>query len=157
MDKKSLENSFKLYLSTTRGLAARTVKNYLSDFRHFWGWLILTTQTPIEPKDNLIARITPSLLSRYKSYLLTNDIAKSTVKRRLATVRIFCQFCLDQRWLKQNPALKLENPPSADAGEKEIHRLLSQFGAYLKKQRASKNTVKNYVADVRQYLLTINE
>ena len=156
MDKKSLENSFKLYLSTTRGLTARTVKNYLSDFRHFWSWLILATRT-IKPQKKIIAKITPLLLFRYKSYLLTNNIAKSTVKRRLATVRIFCQFCLDQRWLKQNPALRLENPPSANAREKEIHRLLSQFGAYLKKQRASKNTIKNYVADVRQYLLTINE
>ena len=161
MDTAQLENSFKLYLSITRGLSSRSVKNYLSDWRHFWQWLTLTLISRGKIKDRnfispnlILSSITPTILNRYKIYLSANNIAKSTVKRRLATVRIFCQFCLDQGWLRQNPALGLENPRFLEpetARNKEIDDLVSRFGLWLKQQGASKNTIKNYVADIRQY------
>jgi len=160
MTTAQLKKSFELYLSNTKRLSSRSVKNYLSDWHHFWQWLtlVLTSRNKIKNQnwtsaDLIINSITPSILNRYKIYLSTNNIAKSTVKRRLATVRIFCQFCLDQQWLKQNPALGLKNPSPIEPKEKEINDLLSKFGAYLKQHGASKNTIKNYVADVRAYLL----
>lgn len=167
MNTAQLEKSFKLYLSLTKKLSSRSVKNYLSDWRHFWQWLTLTliSQGKIGPQEaikseSVIPWLNVDLLDRYKIYLSANNIAQSTVKRRLATVRIFCQFCLDQGWLKQNPALFLENPrPGKEKTglEKEINDLLSRFGLWLKEQGASKNTIKNYVADVRKYLINQND
>ena len=158
MEYLDLENSFKLYLSKIRKVNPITIKNYLSDFRHFWQWLKLKTladenQTPSPLL--IVAKIDSQILENYKKYLSANKIAKSTVKRRLSTVRVFCQFCLNQRLVNRNPALGLTNPiKKIDRKEKEINDLISQFGAHLKSQGSSKNTIKNYVADIRQYLIT---
>jgi len=156
MNYLDLENSFKIYLSKVRKVNPRTIKNYLSDFRHFWQWLKLKSLA----KENqvlspllIITKIDFSVLENYKKYLSANKIAKSTTKRRLATIRVFCQFCLNQHWITKNPALGLTNPTNTTPKEKEINDLISKFGAYLKSQGSSKNTVKNYTADVRQYLL----
>ncbi len=137
-----------------------TVKNYLSDLRHFLGWteLELAAQShnplSLRSKNTIpISKISPALLQRYKTYLLANKIAKSTVNRRLATVRQFCQFCYDNGLSRQNPAQNLTNFAPRNSRDKEIHDLASQFGAWLKNQGASRNTIKNYTADVRQYLL----
>ncbi len=137
-----------------------TVKNYLSDLRHFLGWLTLEMAShqgrqALSPQENQInpAKITSALLLAYKNFLFANRIAKSTIHRRLATIRRFCQFCQDKGLSKQNPAVNLTNAPIYTSAEKEIHDLVSQFGAWLKENGASRNTIKNYTADVRQYLL----
>ncbi len=159
-----LERTFQLYLLKIRNLSPRSVKNYLSDFRQFWKWLLShssrllrdgeTTLSKWREQTFQIQSITPQLLSDYKNHLLTSNISKSTTKRKLATIRIFCQFCLNQNWMKKNPALELENPSRLGPKEKEVHDLLSKFGSYLKTENMSKNTIKNYIADARQYLVS---
>ena len=160
MNYLDLENSFRLYLSKVRTLNPITVKNYLSDFRHFWQWFrFKALGEKNEPKSPLlmIQKMDSSTLEGYKKYLFSNRIAKSTARRRLATVRIFCQFCLNQQWISRNPALELKNPVKINSKEKEINNLLSKFGSYLKNQGSSKNTVKNYIADTRQYLISCSK
>jgi len=142
---QTLITDFELYLRKTKKVSSSTIKNYRSDLRLFLSWL--------EKKRVKIKKITPSLLERYKNYLLTNNIAKNTLNRKLATVRVFCQFCHYNGLFRQNPAQKLANLSAEQPEEKKVHDLVSKFGAWLKKQRASHNTIKNYTADVRQYLL----
>jgi len=141
MDQKIIK-FFEIYLKTTKGLKALTIKNYRADLRHFLSWLPLKLEN-----------LTPNHLEDYKKYLLTNKMAKSTINRKLATVRSFCQFCTNKGLLKQNPAHNLTNSPFLRSEDKKIHDLVSKFGSFLKKNRASRNTIKNYTADVRQYLL----
>lgn len=145
MNVSDSEKQFKLYLKKTKELTGNTVRNYLSDFRCFCSWLKENGKIKIED-------ITPLLLIKYKTHLLTNRIAKATAKRRLSTIRIFCQFCLNQQLLKKNPALELENPSDISPQKKEINDWLSKFGAYLKTEGMTKNTIKNYVADIRGFL-----
>jgi site-specific recombinase XerD len=153
---------FKLYLTESKALSKITVKNYLSDLRHFLSWLDLKLQSrgKVSPKKGpsgsemiyKLQNITPQLLNGYKQYLLSNNIAKSTINRRLATVRLFCQFCYDEGLLEQNLARSLTNLSVERSTDEKVHDLVSRFGAYLKKQGASKSTIKNYTADVRSYL-----
>ncbi len=178
-----LEKSFRLYLKETKGLTKRTVKNYLSDYRHFWEWMVTVlgkgdearvgngnrsskfgtpnlTDTPNGHLNHnrrtinheFLINITPKLLKKYSAYLSSSDLAKSTVKRRLSTVRIFCQFLLDQNLIKSDPSIELENPSDTDPKEEKISQLTTDFRRHLKNQGASENTIKNYLADARSYL-----
>ena len=144
----NLEDQFKNYLLKTRGLSKRTVKNYLSDFNIFCDWLELAL-----PKTNKISqKITLNSLKRYRNYLSSSELAKSTVKRRLSTVRIFCQFLLSQGMIKTDPSIELENPSEDSPEDEKIDNLVTKFERYLDNQGLSKNTAKNYLADVKNYL-----
>ena len=161
--KEPILSLFKIYLTDTKKVKPNTVKNYLGDLRHFLSWLRFKTiqkrsrrlfffkKKPQERK--IIKEITPSALSEYKNFLLANKTAKSTINRKLAAIRVFCQFCYDNGLLEQNPAINLTNL-SAQNENKEIDRIVSRFGSWLKKHHASRNTIKNYTADIRQYLST---
>jgi integrase/recombinase XerD len=152
--KEILERNFKLYLLHSKNLTERTVKNYLVDFRHFIDWLKNSqgNLSQVEELGQIHQKITSKTLKKYQTYLSATDLAKSTVKRRLSTLRIFCQFLLDQNLIKTDPSFGLENPSETGPKQEKINQLTTKFERYLKSQDASQNTVKNYLADVKNYL-----
>jgi len=159
---------FKTYLTVTKKLTPVTIKNYLSDLRHFLVWL--EQNTPSNTKKVFVAlpempngkngkcemlNITSFTLLDYKNYLFAQKAAKSSINRRLAALRVFCQFCSDRGLLEQNPASDLANLSVERSEEQKINDLVSGFGTWLKKNHASRNTIKNYTADIKKYLATM--
>jgi len=133
--------NFEIYLNDIKNVSPGTIKNYRADIRHFFSWLnskkgqekekrlfFFKKFKKNQSKDKIVSRITPLLLSEYKNFLLANKNAKSTVNRKLATLRIFCQFCYNTGLLEQNPAQNLTNLTVKRSKEKEIHDLVSKFG-----------------------------
>ncbi|MEK7633882.1 MAG: phage integrase SAM-like domain-containing protein, partial [Patescibacteria group bacterium] len=107
----NLEAPFKQFLLAGNQKAV-SIKNYLSDVRHFFGWLILyfkSHKIQIESEVTITQFITTSVISEYKSYLESNNIPHKTTNRRLSTLRKFCSFCISQGWMKENPAKKISN------------------------------------------------
>ena len=165
-----LLGQFELYLTDTKGLRPASIKNYLSDLRSFFRWQN-TSQAPqnknrfrrvlpfFKTKKRLPRAALPSsvALQSYKDYLLSQKRAKSSINRRLASLRVFCQFCYDLGLSEQNPAQGLTNLSQSRSQEKKINDLVSRFGAHLKKEGASRNTIKNYTADVRRYLISVQD
>jgi len=92
------------------------------------------------------------LIENFKDYLSSKEIAKSTVKRKLATLRTFCQFCLNQKILTVDPSLQVRNPQKSVPVDQESNKIIDDFSAWLKANNRSKNTIKNYAADVKGYL-----
>jgi len=148
MNLPNLKQPFITYLETTRGLNPVSIKNYVSDFTQFAAWVEKTTG------DNSFdtSKIDYQLIENFKKQLLSKEIAKSTVKRKLATLRAFCQFCLNQKIITVDPSLPVRNPIKKTSELEKTKRLASSFSTWLKAQGASKNTVKNYIADVKSYL-----
>lgn len=118
MDKQynlyNFEASFKEYLiaGNTKPVS---IKNYLSDFRHFSGWLVFkfkvqnsnfkVFENPVE----FVSLINLSIIEEYKEYLASNNIPHKTINRRLSTIRKFCSFCISQGWIKENPGKQVQN------------------------------------------------
>lgn len=115
-----------------------TAKNYLSDLRHFLGWLMFTLKASPEhaqfvDKDDLPKLINEFLnwkiVESYKKYLQDNQIPIKTANRRLSTLRKFCSFCISQDWLKENPAKQTKN--LRHPRESEDLQVLNEFkGAF---------------------------
>src|SRR3989338_4772842 len=99
----NLEAPFKQYLLAVNHKSV-SIKNYLSDIRHFFGWMTLYSKSK-----QLISIIDEKSIIEYKSYLSENNIPHKTINRRLSTIRKFCSFCISQGWLKENPAKQISN------------------------------------------------
>ena len=107
----NLEAPFEEYLVAGNQKAV-SIKNYLSDVRHFFGWLILyfkSNKIQIESEATITQFITVKVISEYRSYLSENNIPHKTINRRLSTIRKFCSFCISQGWMKENPAKQILN------------------------------------------------
>ena len=107
----NFEAPFKKYLIAGNAKPV-SIKNYLSDFRHFAGWITNTQQNAVD-KDEEISSLqellTAGTIAEYKNYLTANHIPPKTINRRLSTMRKFCSFCITQGWIKENVAKKIGN------------------------------------------------
>jgi site-specific recombinase XerD len=155
MDKQynfyNFEASFKKFL-LAENVSPITLKNYLSDLRHFLGWTILKLK--VQNKKNFenlsplefLNQIDESLVEEYKNYLVVNSIPAKTINRRLSTLRKFFSFCISQGWLKENPAKKIQNL------KLKIDSIISSFALSLEKENLDQKTIKSYLEVVQQFL-----
>ncbi len=164
----NLEASFRQYL-LAGNITALTLKNYLSDFRHFAGWIhsqnrlvqfnqpqsiksVNTNLPNLTVSDDftqyLKQIVTFKTISNYKNYLVASDLPLKTINRRLSTLRKFCSFCISQGWLDENPAKKVRNVGTTIT-EKHI---LDQFHQDLIKQGVGSQIITNYLNDVQDFL-----
>jgi site-specific recombinase XerD len=155
MDKRynfyNFEASFKKFL-LAENVSPITLKNYLSDLRHFLGWTILKLKA--QNKKNFefssslefLNQIDESLVEEYKNYLVVNAIPAKTINRRLSTLRKFFSFCISQGWLKENPAKKIQNL------KLKIDSIISSFALSLEKENLDQKTIKSYLEIVREFL-----
>lgn len=127
----NLEAPFRTYLSA-ENISPISLKNYLSDLRHFLGWFqgeqrsssfsVHSSQNKAVVKEfnadsgvtqglqnDVLAAITPNMIAEYKSYLSANGVPTKTVNRRLSALRKFFTFAISQGWTKENPAKKINN------------------------------------------------
>lgn len=122
----NLEASFRQSL-IAENYSPVSIKNYLSDLRHFFGWL----NRPIST--NLVDLLSEEQLQNYKNYLEASFFPTKTINRRLSTIRKFCSLLIKQGLIKENPAKKLKNSsvnnnfrPIVDSYEKYLVNLATE-------------------------------
>jgi len=148
-----LENFFN-YLRS-KGISARTLKNYKSDLSHFTGWMIFQLRTLgilAEELQEAIPFFKPELSKKYKQYMLSNKIAHKTVNRRLTTLRHLARFLTKSQILDFNFTQGLSNLPKKFDPSLSYQTMVDEFQNYLKKEKVSPITVKNYLSDIRQFI-----
>lgn len=108
----NIEASFKQYINSgNKVLGINTVKNYISDLRHFLGWYQLTHK-PVNggnlPATNAsyFAKLDTTIINDYITYLQTSNNSPQTVKRRISSLSTFLKFALqagliEEHYLKQ--------------------------------------------------------
>mgnify|MGYP001582817281 FL=1 len=151
----NLPKIFEIHLKT-KGSSKPTVKNYLSDLNHFFGWLELKLKSrnlPFsrEDQESFFLYFTEETVEDYKNFLRANQIPTSTTNRRLSTLRTFSKLCLGQGWLKTDPLQRIDNLPKQTT-RMIPENLLQQFAKTLKEKGRSDLTIKNYLVDIRQFL-----
>lgn len=155
-----ITNQFRNYLAG-RKISARSVKNYLADVRHFLAFKNYQDQevAGLAEVESLGQIFTQESLEDYKQKFLLLGIPLRTLNRRLSALRQFGQFLVSQSFLSENPALKISNINPSAGGQKskrgeteEQEKILKEFKAHLWEKGASKATMKNYQADIKQFL-----
>ncbi|RJR24642.1 hypothetical protein C4578_02515 [Candidatus Microgenomates bacterium] len=149
---------FKLYLNT-ENISKGSIRSYLSDARHFLGWLVsfLEENHIIVPKsqklnaESLLGFVNERLLEAYKDYQLGINVPVKTINRRFSALRKFGTFCQVRLDLKVNMFDTLRNISKEEKIPKVDYRV-EDFRLELWKNKASKTTIKNYLNDVKQFV-----
>src|SRR5260221_3152546 len=139
--------SFKKYLLEQKNKPNPvTVKNYVSDIRKFVNWFFQHTHTQFTGKE-----LTLDLVSEYQSEIKSRERdflpAASSAKRYISSLRKFNTFLQEAGLTEKN--LFLTN--------KNIQRVsdpffFKEFSNFLYTEHASKLTIKNYMADIKQFI-----
>ena len=165
---ENLVKVFKSFLDSER-ISKGSIRSYTSDVRHFLSWLLfflksnkisLDLNSTIQQFNNetivLLKHVNQRVLNSYKDYLLSNNTPLKTINRRFSSLRRFGQFCKSQGWfpstpLGMNPFDTLKNISQNQPFPEDKHHL-SEYRNELWKKGASKLTIKNYLADIKQFL-----
>lgn len=166
----TLIQSFQSYLRTQTRLSPASIKNYLSDLNFFLGFV----KTSFQQQDLKLAHLSPATFSSYRQHLVdqfnstdsgsadsgsASSLSLATANRRLSALRHFGAFLKQTNLLDTNPALALANldalnlksqPAAITLTQRQILRHYSRF---LKHEKLSSSTIKNYLSDLNQYLL----
>jgi site-specific recombinase XerD len=113
------EAEFKKYLTAGKAEAS-TIKNYLSDLHYFFSWVQNTRHISDFDYSELEEVFCHSLIHSYYEYLAASTNSENTIERRLATLRKFFLLCIEQRWLKKNPADEFDKKTKRDEQEEVI-------------------------------------
>ncbi len=90
------------YLSFKKNLSANTLEAYKSDLKLFLKWL--------SSKNYTLLSTDRALINSYLAYKLDCGLTVSTIQRNVTCIKSFFAFLLENRILKNDPALLIENP-----------------------------------------------
>jgi len=149
------------------GLSAVSVKNYLSDIRHFLNFINNIPSNTTPPTVEEVFQNLTKYVNLYTEYQRALFTPINSTNRRLASIRRFSTF-LSSKFrtpegvpghnISPTPSAKLSglpiltSPKPESTGKDAIARILSQFRTYLESEKRSHSTVKNYLSDLNHYL-----
>ena len=166
----NLEASFIEFLNSgNRNLSKVTIKNYISDLRHFFGWFIFRLKASQEYSQYVDKLDIPSLINKclnilivdqYKSYLIENKVPLQTSNRRLSTLRKLCAFFISQRWINENPTANLRNITNIIKKndnkyyiqDESTQLVLNEYKKALQSQNLKSEAVESYLNDINEFL-----
>lgn len=96
---------FLRYMAVERNASELTVKSYREDLIDLADFLTDEGKKPVAPRD-----VTPLDLRGYVSALHDAGYARSSISRKLASLRSFYRFAQRQQMVETNPAKPLRNP-----------------------------------------------
>ncbi|MFH1753281.1 MAG: site-specific tyrosine recombinase XerD, partial [Candidatus Omnitrophota bacterium] len=98
-----LIEQFLNFLSVERGLAKNTIESYRSDLIKFASYLNGQKAGSIEGVDK-------NDLLKYLMHLKDDGLASNSISRRLAAIKTFYKFLVNEKYVKENVAAFLESP-----------------------------------------------
>ncbi len=138
---------------TSNGISKISLKNYLSDIRHFINWFEYTTGNTFSPK-NITAEVIELYIASQGAVisdgnLSTQDkLSPSSMKRHLSSLRKFVSVLKKENLLEENPFEEI-NQTNEEQNYDYWH--FDSFKDYLLQNNASKLTVKNYLSDIKGF------
>lgn len=155
----STKKNFIKYLDIL-GISPKSHKNYRSDLNHFMGWLIVKIRSfgsGVETLTEAVPFLDKNIVNEYRTHLIKNKTPGKSINRRLSTLRHLAKFLLAEQVIESNfmedvvnislPTQKVNNTKTS------LTPLVDDFQSYLVSEKSSKNTIKNYTSDVRQFLV----
>jgi len=124
---KEVISKFLEYLKTVRNSSPHTVLNYGKDLRQFLTFLSPPGDAPPE-----LAGVNHGMIREFVGHLHDHGLEKTSIARKLATLRSFFKYCVREGYLKESPARLVPTPklpkriPSVLSAE-EMNGFLNQL------------------------------
>ena len=119
---KQYLNDFRLYLEVERNFSQHTVKAYASDCLSFLIWL----------SDTDLQEVTQQKIKEYLLYIQKFSYNKTTVARKIASIRGFYNYLYEEKIIDNNPTQNIKAPKRAKTlpeflSEREIENILNSI------------------------------
>ncbi|MDP3245290.1 MAG: site-specific integrase, partial [bacterium] len=88
----------------------------------------------------------------YKKFLIENKTPAKTINRKLSTLRNLSRFLIISQIINFDFTEDLTNITTAGEERLQIHPLVVGFQKHLEAEKVSASTIKNYLADIRQFI-----
>src|SRR5580704_11150868 len=102
---KAAIEKFLAYLRSVRNASAHTLRNYASDLDQFHTYLTPPDSPPVKVSD-----IDHRVIREYLGHLHDQKLQKSSMARKLATLRSFLKFCAREGMVRENAARLVATP-----------------------------------------------
>jgi integrase/recombinase XerC len=102
---KAAVHKFLEYLRSVRNASPHTLRNYESDLEQFIAYL-----SPPESPPPTVARIDHRVIREFLGYLHDEKLQKSSIARKLASLRSFFKFCAREGMIRDNPGRLVATP-----------------------------------------------
>lgn len=102
---KQIIEKFIAYLRYERNVSPNTIREYRRDVQQFADFI-----TPPGEKTLALAKIDHRVVREYVSWMYDQHLEKTSVARRLASLRTFFKFCMREKLLRENPARFVPRP-----------------------------------------------
>ncbi len=99
-------NKFLVYLKTASGYSKNTVEAYRNDLNYFINFISENSFPPLADLNQL----TEKILRKYLIYLGQFNFSKTTLSRRLSSLRAFFDYLIQNDFIESNPVINLSNP-----------------------------------------------
>lgn len=155
----NFEPKFSKYLHS-QAYSDVTIRNYLSDLRHFFGWLTIkinagtiNNKAPTDEFGALQSSFDSICVQEYRSHLFKNEVPEKTINRRLSTLRSFSEFCVQQGWLKENPTKHLLNISQKNSSSSALYGTeFQEFRASLRNGIQDPALALQIESDVQEFI-----
>lgn len=142
---------------TSLGMSQNSVRFYKSDLYHFTSWLISQLKTLgvlVEKLEEALPFLKLEMAGQYRQSLLTNKTPVKTINRKLSSLRKLSEYLVKEEIFSFDFTEGMVNITSSSlsVSPQSFSLLIEEFKKHLETQKASKNTVKNYIADTRHFL-----
>src|ERR1700751_1961950 len=137
------------YLTIVRHASPNTIREYRRDVTQFMQFL-----TPPGEKTMPLAHVDHRVIREFVGWSYDQKLEKSSIARKLATLRTFFKYCIREGVVKQNPARLINSPklpkripPVLTAGEMNgfLDHILGGGGTTTKRKRgASTHKERNH-------------
>ncbi len=107
---QNLIEKFLNFLRLERNVSLHTHQAYASDLKEFHEFLIASANSPATPEQIDIKKIDHLHIRAFLSHLYQKRKKKSSLARKLAALRSFFRFLLDEKILNVNPAEIISTP-----------------------------------------------
>ncbi|HUJ41927.1 MAG TPA: tyrosine-type recombinase/integrase [Candidatus Acidoferrales bacterium] len=126
---KAAIERYLFHLRNERNASPHTQKNYGSDLRQFLGYL-----SPPDSEPPGLKEMNHQLIREYIGWLYDQKMERSSIARKLATLRSFFRFCVREGSMKANPARLVPGPKAGRRlpevpGTEEMNRFLDGMAA----------------------------
>lgn len=130
MQLTTLVDSYLIYLESEKNMAAKTIKSYNSDWMDFFHFLENNLGYNLERIN--IEDINHGIVRKYLANLNDRAMAKTSVARRLASLRSFFRYLLKKELVLQNPIKDVATPKIPKRlphylEQAEMNRVLEQY------------------------------
>lgn len=119
---QAIEEDFKLYLEIERNLSQHTVRAYCQDVMNFLLWL----------KDKKPENISHKEIREYLSSIQNKNYSKTTLSRKIASIRTFYRYMYREKLVEANPADNIKGPKKTQPlpkffSDKEMDEILNNI------------------------------